>query len=90
MLILVKKITLKPKSVEINLLGFCRMEKPSLKKRNIFSIQSSTSLSVDNRNNCRSSCVSQCRKNCGKPRTHVLVFEGTTSPFFFILNYLKK
>jgi len=66
------------------------MEKPSLKNRNIFSIQSPTSLSVDNTNNCRSSYVSQCRKNCGKPLTHVLVFDGTTSPVFFYIELFEE
>ncbi|CAM4833857.1 unnamed protein product [Rotaria magnacalcarata] len=56
-----KKISLKPKSIEINLLGFGVMEKPTFKKT-IWSIQSPTSSSVHNSNNFRLSYVSQCRK----------------------------
>ena len=85
-----KKISLKPKSIEINLLGFGITEKSILKKKKIYSNQSPTSLFVDNTNNCRSSYVSQCRKNYGKPFTHVLVLKVQHHLFILILNYLKK
>ena len=43
-------------------------------------IESPTSLRVVNTANNRSSYVSHCPINGGKPFTNVLVFEGTTSP----------
>ncbi|CAF1432565.1 unnamed protein product [Rotaria sp. Silwood1] len=84
-----KKPSLKPKSIEINLLGFGCMEKATFKKK-LHSIQSPTSLFVHNTNNYRSSYVSQCKKNYGKPLTHVLVFEGTTSPVYFDTELFKE
>ncbi|CAF4035904.1 unnamed protein product, partial [Rotaria sp. Silwood1] len=84
-----KKPSLKPKSIEINLLGFGCMEKATFKKK-LHSIQSPTSLFVHNTNNYRSSYVSQCKKNYGQPLTHVLVFEGTTSPVYFDTELFKE
>lgn len=83
-----KKLSLKPKSIEINLLGFGFMEK-TISKNKICTIQSPTSLFVHNTNNYRSSYVSQCRKIYDKPLSHVLVFEGTTSPVYFNNKLLK-
>ncbi|CAF3365965.1 unnamed protein product [Rotaria sp. Silwood2] len=83
-----KKISLKPKSIEINLLGFGIMDKSPIKKLRL--IQSPASLSVRNTNNCRLSYVSQCRKNYDKPPTHVLVFEGTTSSVYFNTELFKE
>ncbi|CAF3536509.1 unnamed protein product [Adineta steineri] len=54
------------------------------------SIQSPTSLFVDNINNCKSSYVSQCRKNYSKPLTHILVFEGTTSLVYFYIELFEE
>ncbi|CAF0766857.1 unnamed protein product [Adineta steineri] len=76
-----KKLSFKPKSIEMNLFRFSKTRK---------SIQSPTSLFVDNINNCKSSYVSQCRKNYSKPLTHILVFEGTTSLVYFYIELFEE
>ncbi|CAF1238838.1 unnamed protein product [Adineta steineri] len=76
-----KKPSLKSKSIEMNLFGFGKMKN---------SVQSLTSLFVDDINNCRSSYVSQCRKNYSKPLTHILVFEGTTSLVYFYIELFEE
>jgi hypothetical protein len=85
----IKRLSLKPKHIEISLLGFGRLQKNMNKKR-ISLIESPPSLCADNTTNHRSSYVSHYHKNVDKPFTHVLVFEGTTSPVYFDIELFNK
>ncbi|CAF0864670.1 unnamed protein product [Didymodactylos carnosus] len=87
----IKKLSLKPRCIEINLLGFGILDKCKYKDQNKqYSIESPTSLYVNNKTNYRLSYVSQCCNNFGKPLTHILVFEGTTSPVYFETELFKQ
>jgi hypothetical protein len=65
-----QRLSLKPKSIEVNLLGFGKLQKKSCEKKNISFIESPTSMRVDS-TNCRSSYASYCYKNFDKFPTHV-------------------
>jgi len=86
---IIKKLSLRPKRIEINLLGFGRLQKNMYTKK-ISLIESPPSLCAANTTNYRSSYVSHYHNNVGKPLTHVLVFEGTTSSVYFEIDLFKK
>ncbi|CAM2708110.1 unnamed protein product [Rotaria socialis] len=87
---IIKKLSLKPKCLEINLLGFGKLQKNLSENKKISFIESPKLLCVDNTTNYRSSYVRHCNTNLGKPFTHVLVFEGTTSPVHFEIELFKN
>ncbi|CAF4492258.1 unnamed protein product [Rotaria sp. Silwood1] len=80
---IIKKLNLKPKCIEINLLGFGRLQKYLDKRKKIHFIESSTSLHVINKTNNRSSYVRNDPKHDDETFTHVLIFERATSPIYF-------
>ena len=53
-------------------------------------IESLPSLCITNTTNYRLSYVSHCQKHDGSPFTHVIVFEGTTSPVYFDIELFNK
>ncbi|CAF3380932.1 unnamed protein product [Rotaria sp. Silwood1] len=80
---IIKKLSLKPKCIEINLLSFGRLQKYLDKRKKIHFIESSTSLHVINKTNNRSSYVRNDPKHDDETFTHVLIFERATSPIYF-------